>query len=287
MSSKMVVRILSISMALLLFGMVVPSLSNATVATKAEVRLDPVLINSSPSSTTFGIQNEDEQAAITLYFNLSGTCGFSYDTSLQGKILGPKEMVSMAIEHTPSDLGVCSDTLTVFYYAEDYVLHELDVILTAEVVDKLGPSTVIIDGHDTGVENRLNDDKPISEHLAICSENAKNHGQYVRCVAFKTRKMRRKDVLNKDERRAIMKAAAHANIPPIEAGLEGLEYDGKPVVEWIDDCKENAKDKREYRRCVRKLMKEMKKEGVKATRHEKKLMLKYAAHWKLRKHWEE
>jgi hypothetical protein len=290
MSSKMVVRILSISMALLLFGMVVPSLSNANVATQAEVKLEPVLINSPPSSTSFGIQNQNEESTIMLYFNLSGTCGFSYDTGLQGAILGkkgePNDTVSMTVQHEPSDLGVCSDTLTVYYYAEDYVLQQVDVILTAEVVDKLGPSTVIIDGHDTGVENRLNDDKPISEHLAICEENAKNHGQYVRCVALKTRRMRRNDVLNKDERRQIMKAAAHANIPPIEAGLEGLEYDGTPVVDLINECKESAENRKEYRRCVRKLMKEMKKEGVKATRHERKLMLKYAAHWKFRRHWD-
>ena len=83
-----------------------------------------------------------------------------------------------------------------------------------------------------------------------------------------------------------MKAAAHANIPPIEADLEGLEYNGRPVVEWIDECKERAENRKEYRRCLRKLMKEMKKEGVKATSQERKLMLKYAAHLKFRRHWE-
>ena len=69
MSSKMVVRILSISMALLLFGMVVPSLSDAATVV-GEVDLGPVLINSTPGSEIFTIKNEDEQKTITLNFNL-------------------------------------------------------------------------------------------------------------------------------------------------------------------------------------------------------------------------
>jgi hypothetical protein len=281
MGRKMAVRILSIFTALLLFGMVVPVLSNANVATEAEVRLDPVLINSPPSSTSFGIQNQNEESAITLYFNLTGTCGFSYDTSLQGAILGkkgePNDTVSMTVQHEPSELGVCSDTLTVYYYAADYVLYEVDVILTAEVVDQLGPSTVIIDGYDTGVENRLNDGVPISDHLAICEENVKNHGQYVRCVALMLRKMHRADVVSKGEIKSIMKAAAHANIPPREPTLEDLVYNGEAVTDLIEACKEGATNKRQYRRCVFDLMKEMKKEGVLETRKQKHQIRKYAA----------
>jgi hypothetical protein len=136
--------------------------------------------------------------------------------------------------------------------------------------------TVVIDGYDTGVENRLNDDKPISEHLAMCEE-AKNHGQYVRCVGLKIRQMRRKKILNEDESRAIMKAAAHANIPPRESGLEDLVYNGTPVTDLIKECKENAENNREYMRCVRQLMKEMKKEGVIKSRKEKHKMRRYAA----------
>lgn len=281
MGRKMAVRILSIFTALLLLGMVVPVLSNANVATESEVKLDPVLINSPPSSTSFGIQNQNVESEITLYFNLTGSCGFSYDTGLQGAILGkngePNDTVSMTVQHDPSELGVCSDTLTIYYYAADFVLYEVNVILTAEVVDQLGPSTVIIDGYDTGVENRLNDGTPISDHLAICEENAKNHGQYVRCVALMTRKMHKAGFLNDAERGSIMKAAAHANIPPREPALEDLVYNGEAVTDLIEACKENTDNKRQYKRCVFDLMKEMKKEGVIETRKQKHQIRKYAA----------
>ena len=277
-------------MALLLLGMIVPSLSNAYVAPQAEVKLDPVLINSPPTSTTFTIQNQNEESTITLYFNLQGTCGFTYDTGLQGAVLAKKgeenDAVTMTVHHDPIELGVCSDTLTVQYFDENFSFDQVDVILTAEVVDQLGPSTVIIDGYDTGVENRLNDEKPISEHLALCEENANNHGQYVKCVAHLTRKMRRAKVLDKHERRKILKAAAFANIPPIEEGLEGLEYDGTPVVALINECKEDADNKKEYRRCVRKLIKKMRRAGIKMSRDKKKMMLRYVVRLQFRTEWE-
>ena len=286
MSSKMVVRILTISLALLLFGMVVPSQSDASVATEAEVKLDPVLLDSSPISTTFGIQNQNEENQITLYFNLTGTCGFSYDTTLQGKILGPNEVVEMAIQFEPSDLGVCSDTLTVYYYGADFVLNEVNVILTAEVVDQLGPSTVIIDGIDTGVENRLNDDEPFSEHLAKCEENARHHRDYVRCVALMTRKWRKANVCSKQERRQILKAAAFANIPPIEEGLEELEYKGERVLDLIEKCKENAENRKQYRRCARKLIRKMRRADIEMTREQRKKILKYVVRREFRTDWD-
>ena len=281
MGKKMAVRILSVSLALVFLGMVFPSLSDSSVGTTGEVDLGQVLINSSPASTTFGIQNQNEQSWIALYFNLEGTCGFSYDTTLQGSVLGikgePNDTVTMTIEWAPSELGVCSDTLTVYYYDSSYELNEVSVVLTGEGVDKLGPSTVVIDGQDTGVENRLNDGIPISDHLAICEENAKNHGQYVRCVALMTRKMHKANVLNYEERGSIMKAAAHANIPPRKPGLEDLVYNGEPVTDLIEECKENAKNNRQYRRCVFDLMKELKKEGVIESRKQKHEIRKYAA----------
>lgn len=293
MSLKMVARILSISVALLLLGMVVPSLSDASVGTAAEVDFGQVLINSSPVSTTLGIQNENETSEIQIYFNLSGTCGFEFDPEeiqdLQGAFLKkkgePGDSVSVTIYYAPTDLGECSDTLHVYWVLGGF--NDVPVILKGEGVDKLGPSTVIIDGYDTGVENRLNDNKPISEHLAMCEENAKNHGQYVRCVAFKTRKMRRANVLNERERRAIMKAAAHANIPPIEAGLEDLVHDGKSVVEWIDECRESAENWKQYKRCVQKLMKELKREDIVTSKKEMHQIRRYAAHVKPHgRHWE-
>jgi hypothetical protein len=284
MGRKMAARILTVSLALIFLGMVFPSQSDSSVGTTNEVDLGQVLINSSKVSTTFIIQNENEQSWVTLYFNYLGDCGFEYDTTLQGRVLGikgaPDDSATMTIEWETSELGVCSDDFTVYYYADDFVIHEVTVVLKGEGVDKLGPSTVIIDGQDTGVENRLHEEQTISERLEKCSESARNHGQYVRCVALMLRKMHKANVLSRGDMKVIMKAAAQANIPPRESGLEDLVYNGEPVTDLIEACKDNAKNNRQYRRCVFDLMKDLKKEGVIEGRKQKHQIRKYAARLK-------
>jgi hypothetical protein len=290
MSSKMVIRILSISLALVLLGMVAPCLTNASVSAVSEVDLGQVLINSStPASTTFVIQNQNEDAdswivllSIGLESELEGegACGFSYDETLNGTMLWPGDTVTMTIEYAPSEPGVCSDTLLVFYYDHNYNFCEypVPVVLTGEGIDKVAPSTVMIDGQDTEVENRLyKDDRYISEWLDDCAASARNHGEYVRCVALLTKNMKKTKLLNEEEKGAIMKAAAHANIPPRKSSIEDLSYDGTPVTELIKECKEEAKNNKQYMRCVSDLMKEMKKKGEIETRKDKHLIRRYAA----------
>ena len=71
-------------------------------------------------------------------------------------------------------------------------------------------------------------------------------------------------------------AAAHANIPPLESGLEDLLHNGVPVTDLIKACKDNAENRKQYKQCVRELMKEMKEEGVIKTKREKRKFWKYA-----------
>jgi hypothetical protein len=111
----------------------------------------------------------------------------------------------------------------------------------------------------------------------MIAAKARNHGQYVRWVAFWARRAYRKDLLSKEDMKTIMRAAAHANIPPRKSGLEDLEYDGTPVTDLIQACKEDAENNRQYRRCVYQLVKEMKKEGVIKTWKEKHKIRRYAA----------
>lgn len=287
MSSKMVIRILSISLALVLFGMVAPSLTNASVGTQGEVDLGQVLINSSPpTSTTLAIHNQNKEKKIYLLFRLEleGNCGFSYsyDETLYGTPMAiePDDTVSMTIEYAPSKLDVCSDTLVVSYFVDgEWFLYRdaVSVVLTGEGVDKVAPLTVMIDGQDTGVENKLyKDGRYVSEWLDDCA-SARNHGEYVRCVALLTKNMKKGNLLNEEEKGAIMKAAAHANIPPRKSSIEDLSHDGTPVTELIKDCKENAESNRQYMSCVSDLMRDMKKDGVIKTGKDKHLVRRYAA----------
>jgi hypothetical protein len=276
MNSTMVVRVLSISLALVFLGMVAPGLSRASLSTDSgldfEVAIDSELEKS------LAIMNENQDITIRLFFRLEwvDTCGLSFDESLQGMEILPGQTEYVKLKFKPSDLGLCSNNLIVLYMGLGAPLYGNIVVGLSGMGIEAKPSTVMIDGQDTGVENRLHEEQTISERLEKCSENAKNHGQYVRCVALVARKMRKAEVLTKEEGQTIVKAAAHANIPPRKSGIEDLEYNGELVTDLIKECKENAENKRQYVRRVYELMKELEKDGVIETKKEKRQILKYA-----------
>jgi len=279
MSSKMVVRILSISLALLFLGMFFPALSKASISLDSldnPIMFGDVAIDSQ-KTISVGIKNQNETAAIKLYFRLASgdTCGFSFDQNAQGLEVPSGEIGYVDVIYKPSELVPCSGSLIVLYIGGG-LSGNIPVALEGMGVPS-APSTVMIDGQDTGVENRLYEEQTVSERLDKCSENAKNHGQYVRCVALMTRMLRKAEVLTEEEGQTLVKAAAHANIPPVESGLEDLVLDDRPVTELIKECKENAENNGQYVRCVSHLMKEMKKEGVIKTRKDKHQIRRYAA----------
>ncbi len=290
MSSKMVVRILSIALALLFLSIFFPALSKADISVESPenpINFGDVAIDSQ-KTITLGIKNENDpnavnRIAITLFFRLEtgnlepgDTCGFSFDVKAMPQSVDAGEIGYVDVTYKPPELGTCSESVYLIVLWTGGGYGNLAVPLEGRGVPS-APSTVFIDGQDTGVENRLHEEQTISERLEKCSENAKNHGQYVRCVALMARMLRKAQVLTEEEGQTIMKAAAHANIPPVESGLEGLSYDDRPVTELIKECKENAGSNRQYEQCVSHLVKEMKKDGVIKTRKDKHLIRRYAA----------
>lgn len=74
--------------------------------------------------------------------------------------------------------------------------------------------TVVIDGCDSGVANVvLEDGCTIMDLIALCSAVAKNHGDFVSCVAQLTNELRKDGVITNKEKSAIQKCAAKANTP--------------------------------------------------------------------------
>jgi hypothetical protein len=279
MGSKIGIRIISISLALFLLGLFFPGQAKATISVDSQdnpIQFGDVAIDSE-KTISVGIKNENETAAIKLYFRLESgdTCGFSFDVNAQQQDVLPGEVGYVDVTYTPSELIPCSGSLIVLYIGGG-LYGNLPVPLEGMGVPS-APSTVMIDGYDTGVENGLYKDKAISEWLDDCAGAARNHGEYVRCVALLTRNMKKAELLNRQERRTIVKAAAHANIPPRKSGLEALEYNGELVTDLINECKDNANTRREYRRCIRDLIKELKQEDVIKTRKEKHQIRRYAA----------
>ena len=85
-------------------------------------------------------------------------------------------------------------------------------IYVAQVVQE--PSTVVIDGCNSGVTNTLFPTGcTISDLIAACAEGASNHGQFVRCVSHMTNDLKKAGTVAGQQKGAVQSCAAQANIP--------------------------------------------------------------------------
>ena len=74
------------------------------------------------------------------------------------------------------------------------------------------PSTIIIDGSDTGIPDFVYNGKLVSQHLAHCAAVAKNHGAYVSCVTKLTNALKKAGLLTDTQKALIMRIAAKSSI---------------------------------------------------------------------------
>lgn len=75
--------------------------------------------------------------------------------------------------------------------------------------------SVLIEKCDTGVDNTVGvDGCTKADEVAACASNARNHGQFVRCVALLARGWKAAGEINGIGK--VVRCAARANIPPQE-----------------------------------------------------------------------
>ena len=74
------------------------------------------------------------------------------------------------------------------------------------------PATIIIDGCDTGIQDFVYDGKLVSQHLADCAADAKNHGDYASSVARLTNELVEAGLLTGKEKGVIVSCAAKSSI---------------------------------------------------------------------------
>ncbi len=79
---------------------------------------------------------------------------------------------------------------------------------TIVIVDKYGNI------YDTGIENQtLADGETINDKIQKCKENARNHGDFVSCMAHLTNYLLKNGYITNKEKGIIMNIAARADIP--------------------------------------------------------------------------
>ncbi len=75
-------------------------------------------------------------------------------------------------------------------------------------------ASIVIDGCDSGVENLLFEDGcTMADRIALCADEASNHGEFVSCVAHLTNEWRSARLITGQEKGRIQRCAAQASIP--------------------------------------------------------------------------
>jgi Lectin C-type domain len=75
-------------------------------------------------------------------------------------------------------------------------------------------ATVVIDGCDAGVPNTIFPSGcTIADRITACAERARNHGQFVSCVASLTNMLKKSGAITGQQKGAIQSCAAQADLP--------------------------------------------------------------------------
>jgi hypothetical protein len=75
--------------------------------------------------------------------------------------------------------------------------------------------TLIIDGCDSGIANQpLDGGGTMNDLIANCAADAANHGAFVSCVSHLTNTWKKEGLIDGQDKGAIQRCAAQANIPP-------------------------------------------------------------------------
>lgn len=76
----------------------------------------------------------------------------------------------------------------------------------------LTPTTIVIDGCDTGIQDFVYEEQLVSEHLADFAATAKNHGAFVSRVAKLTNKLKKARLLTGKQKGVLVSCAAASSI---------------------------------------------------------------------------
>ena len=201
----------SIFLTLIVLGVFLPGLTTGSVLVgTADFGEIPV---GSAGSIPLCITNTGKTTLI-LYFRYENySCEFSLPR--QEIVLQPGATVNLEITWTPPqglEGTTCSDTLKVIYGPDLYET----VLVTGKAVapgggHRGGNPNIVIGECDTGVMDQFEEGRSISQRIGECALEAKNHGQFVRCVAHLTNELRKAGKISGKEKGAIQSCAAQAH----------------------------------------------------------------------------
>jgi len=296
MYSKMVLRILSISLALFVAAMIFPGvvksvhadsdldLSNETT----DVDLGNVPLNTA-MDITFVVANENAAPlGLSLFPPADTDC--TIKTSSDSINLLANESEALVVTYETSTTESCSGQVVIFWFGEGNP-GDFHYINVGGKGGEAKNSNIVIGAFDTGIPDREWEDRYISEWIDEYAQSARNHGQFVKRMVRLTRKLMRDGVITRGEKKVLRRTARWANIPSIgievsergtiviggrDTRIDDRTYDGYLISEWLSECSGDADTHGQFVSCVSQLMKNMKKEGL-VTKKDKHVMRKYVA----------
>ncbi len=216
------IRILSISLALILSAMLCPTLTFGEVGVEKESSSDSLSLVDFGEVTVGSTSQEKlvvtniNAEVIDLRFTLSSgsSCNITLLTDSVFYGVGVDNSVNVTMQYEALAEEACSGSLYIVYTGKTSGSTKFTILpLSGTGVAVAEPMKLSIDGQEIEVLDFEYDGKLFSVRLDEIAAKARNRGQYVWMVVFWTRRAYRDDKIDKEQMKAIIKAAAHAKIP--------------------------------------------------------------------------
>jgi len=219
MNPKISAKITSIFVVMIVSAMLFPGLTQGSVGTEPSILMDfgGVSVNSQLAEDLAITNYESIPVTLTFTLVLGGSCGFSYIDP--GSAIEPYDTMVLPVTFSPVTETECTGMLVVkwkYYDEEGQPIEWGSAKVTLSGTGTEAPTVdpwVLIDGQDTGVENKFYVDRYISQYIDECAAIAKNHGHFVSCVADLADGMNEDGIISGKEKGMLQSAAAKSKLP--------------------------------------------------------------------------
>jgi hypothetical protein len=217
MHSKVVAKILSISVALMVSVILSPGVASGELSGETQINVGEVVLNE-PAVWELELGNINPNADITVQLTVFPDAGCGVEVSSDSlSILRDRSQI-LEVTYVASETGLCAVTILMYWFGYDEVQDENVSGFHTVVMEGNGREgnvvqMIMVDGRDTGVVDLNWGDQSISDWIAECAANAKNHGEFVSRVAELMDDMKKAGIITGKDRGIIQSFAAKAKIP--------------------------------------------------------------------------
>jgi hypothetical protein len=304
MHSKIVSKIISVSLALFVAAVLFPGVVKSVHAKtdldlgtdRTDVDLENVPLDT-PTDITFIVanNNDTETLSLSLFLVSPEDSDCIVQVNSPAVVVEANDSEELVVTYQTSTTEQCSGEYLVYWFGPEISengssgFHTIAVVGTGEEAN--ANPNIVIGAFDTGILDREWEDRYISAWIEEYAQSARNHWDFVKDVFLLTKKLKKEGLITKEEKHIIRRYAHKANIPSIaievseqgtimiggrDTKIDDRTYDGYLISEWLNECSGDAYTHGQFVSCVSQLMKNMKKENL-ITRRDKRVIRRHVA----------